>query len=99
MPILINHAATPKIFNPNLVKDTDLQSSHIKSKEKHFEGICHLLNTFNLGKKVTEIIVNGVPLTVSVFSGFHFNTGLATFINKNGRIVLVNCERIDALIL
>ncbi|MEH6888462.1 hypothetical protein V7024_01680 [Bacillus sp. JJ864] len=99
MPILINHTANPKIFNPNLVKDTDIQSLQIKNKEKHFEGIWRLLNTFNLGKKVTEIIVNGVPLTVSVFTGFHFNTGLATFINKNGRIVLVNCERIDAIIL
>ncbi|MGF9963766.1 hypothetical protein [Bacillus rhizoplanae] len=99
MSILINHTATPKIFNPNLVKDTDIQSSHIKNKNKHLEGICCLLNTFNLGRKVNEIIVNGTPLTVSIFTGFHFNTGLATFIDKSGRIILANCERIDAIVL
>ncbi|PEZ08832.1 hypothetical protein CN326_03920 [Bacillus sp. AFS018417] len=99
MSILINYTAIPKIFNPNLVKDTDKQPSNIKNKQKHFEGICCLLNTFNLGKKVNEILVNGTPLAVSNFAGFHFNTGLATFMDENGRIILVNCERIDAIVL
>ncbi|SFD66020.1 hypothetical protein SAMN04488168_1675 [Bacillus sp. 491mf] len=99
MSIFINHIASPKIFNPNLVKDTDIQSLYIKNKEKYVEDICYLLNTFQLGKKVNEIIINGVPLTVSNFAGFHFSTGLATFLNNSGRIVLVNCERIDAIVL
>ncbi|PGZ99191.1 hypothetical protein COE51_10200 [Bacillus pseudomycoides] len=99
MSILINHTAIPKIFDPNLAKDIDIQSSNTKNKKKHFEGICFLLSTFNLGRKVNEIIVNGTPLTISIFTGFHFNTGLATFIDKSGRIVLVNCERIDAIVL
>ncbi|CAG9614475.1 hypothetical protein BACCIP111899_03708 [Bacillus rhizoplanae] len=99
MSILINHTAIPSIFNPNLVKDTHKQPSNTKNKQKHFEGICCLLNTFNLGKKVNEILVNGTPLAVSNFTGFHFNTGLAIFIDGRGRIILVNCERIDAIVL
>lgn len=59
----------------------------------------YLLESFYLGRNVKQLLINGIRLIVSMFVGFHNKTGLATFIDENGDIVLVNCDCIDAILL
>ncbi|MBJ8106030.1 MULTISPECIES: hypothetical protein [Bacillus cereus group] len=99
MSVFINYAITPKVFNPNLTYLTNNQSSFIQTPKESSKDICYLLETFYLGKKIKQLLVNGTILKVSIFVGFHNRSGLATFIDENGDITVVNCERIDAILL
>ncbi|PES76706.1 hypothetical protein CN509_17025, partial [Bacillus cereus] len=75
------------------------QSSFIPTPKESSKDICYLLETFYLGKKIKQLLVNGTILTNSIFVGFHNRSCLATFIDENGDITVVNCERIDAILL
>ncbi|MBJ8054971.1 hypothetical protein JDS87_24245 [Bacillus cereus] len=99
MSVFINYAITPKVFNPNLTYLTNNQSSFIQTPKESSKDICYLLETFYLGKKIKQLLVNGTILTASIFVGFHNRSCLATFKDENGDITVVNCERIDAILL
>ncbi|MBJ8190290.1 hypothetical protein JDS79_25670 [Bacillus cereus] len=99
MSVFINYAINPKVFNPNLTSLLNNQSSFIPPPKESSKDICYLLETFYLGKKIKQLLVNGTILTASIFVGFHNKSSLATFIDKNGDITVVNCERIDAIVL
>ncbi|PFL18783.1 hypothetical protein COJ07_17025, partial [Bacillus cereus] len=74
------------------------QTSFIPTQKENSKDICYLLETFYLGKKIKQLLVNSTILKASIFVGFH-NRSLATFIDENGDITVVNCERIDAIVL
>ncbi|WP_242215031.1 hypothetical protein [Bacillus cereus group sp. BfR-BA-01383] len=99
MSVFINYAITPKVFSPNLTSLPNNQSSFIPPPKESSKDICYLLETFYLGKKIKQLLVNGTILTASIFVGFHNKSSLATFIDENGDITVVNCERIDAIVL
>jgi len=99
MSIFINYAITPKVFNPNLTSLPNNRLSFIPTPKESSKNICYLLETFYLGKKIKQLLVNGTILNASIFVGFHNRSGLATFINESGDITVVNCERIDAIVL
>ncbi|HHT7240280.1 MULTISPECIES: hypothetical protein [Bacillus] len=96
MSIFINYAITPKIFHPNPANN---QASFTQANKESSIDICSLLETFYLGKKIKQLLVNGTILTVSIFVGFHNRSCLATFIDEYGNIIVVNCKRIDAILL
>ncbi|PFU43792.1 hypothetical protein COK86_10115 [Bacillus cereus] len=98
MSVFINYAITPKVFNPNLTSLPNNQTSFIPTQKENSKDICYLLETFYLGKKIKQLLVNSTILKASIFVGFH-NRSLATFIDENGDITVVNCERIDAIVL
>ncbi|MHA4128171.1 hypothetical protein [Bacillus cereus] len=99
MSVFINYAITPKVFNPNLTSLPNNRLSFIPTPKESSKNICYLLKTFYLGKKIKQLLVNGTILKASIFVGFHSRSGLATFINESGDITVVNCERIDAIVL
>ncbi|KAA0766312.1 hypothetical protein [Bacillus sp. SH5-2] len=99
MSVFINYAITPKIFNPNLTSLPNNQLSFIPTPKEGSKDICYLLETFYLGKKIKQLLVDGTILKASIFVGFHNRSRLATFIGENGDITVVNCERIDAIVL
>jgi len=99
MSVFINYAITPKVFNPNLTSLPNNQTSFIPTQKENSKDICYLLETFYLGKKIKQLLVNGTILKASIFVGFHNRSCLATFIDENGDITVVNCERIDAIVL
>ncbi|KIV71325.1 hypothetical protein SZ39_3223 [Bacillus mycoides] len=99
MSVFINYALTPKVFNPNLTSLPNNRPSFIPTPKESSKDICYLLETFYLGKKIKQLLVNGTVLKASIFVGFHNKSCLATFIGENGDITVVNCERIDAILL
>ncbi|ARC28175.1 MULTISPECIES: hypothetical protein [Bacillus] len=99
MSVFINYAITPKVFNPNLTSLPNNRRSFIPTQKESSKNICYLLETYYLGKKIKQLLVNGTILKASIFVGFHNRSRLATFIDENGDITVVNCERIDAILL
>lgn len=99
MSVFINYAINPKVFNPILTSLPNNRPSFIPTRKESFKDICYLLETFYLGKKIKQLLVNGTVLKASIFVGFHNKSCLATFIDENGDITVVNCERIDAILL
>ncbi|PEU28191.1 hypothetical protein [Bacillus wiedmannii] len=99
MSVFINYAITPKVFNPNLTSLPNNRISFIPTPKENSKNICYLLETFYLGKKIKQLLVNGTILKASIFVGFHNRFGLATFIDESGDITVVNCECIDAIVL
>ncbi|CAI8944056.1 NAGPA domain-containing protein [Priestia megaterium] len=101
MSIFVNRFTNPKIFNSNSIADDHNQKVyHIDLNSKYSsKSVCSLLETFYQGKKVKNLLVNGTQIRVQNFVGFNPKTGLATFWGKNDGILLVDCERIDAITL
>lgn len=100
MSIFVNRFTNPKIFNSSSIAENHNQKVyHIDLNSKYSsKSVCTFRN-FSPRKKVKNLLVNGTQIKVQNFVGFNPKTGLATFWGKNDGILLVDCERIDAITL
>jgi hypothetical protein len=60
-------------------------------------GLVQLLANLDPGTKVEDVFINGKEESVKAFTAFSFATGLATFVKKNGDVLVVDAHRIDAI--
>lgn len=68
---------------------------------KKFDGkpICKYLRTLKPVKPVGAIIIGGTEMAVTMFLHFDEKTGMATFMDVNGRVFVVACDQLDAVII
>ncbi|KFN04524.1 hypothetical protein D0U04_25465 [Bacillus clarus] len=62
-------------------------------------NVCKLLKNLDPFSKVVSITINGVETQVSHFAKFNSKTGIAAFSKDDGEILLVDCTKIDAILL
>lgn len=68
---------------------------------KKFDGtpICKYLRTLKPVKPVGAIIIGGIEMAVTMFLHFDEKTGMATFLDVDGRVLVVGCDQLDGIIL
>jgi hypothetical protein len=61
------------------------------------ENIYQLLQSIPPSYSVGTVYLNGAIVPVASFSNFNTKTGLAYFINAEGKVVALDAEKIDGL--
>ncbi len=56
-----------------------------------------LLNSLTPGASVDSLFINGIEEQVGTFAAFNTSTGLASFAQNTGDILVVDYRRIDAI--
>lgn len=59
--------------------------------------IFELLSTLSPGIDVEAVFINGKEVKVKSFATFNETTGLAYFVKHNGKVLVVDYTRIDAI--
>ena len=59
--------------------------------------IFDLLSTLSPGIDVEAVFINGKEVKVKSFANFNQTTGLAYFVKNNGKVLVVDYTRIDAI--
>lgn len=69
-----------------------------KAHRKKEGPICELLSTLPPNSTLTEILVDGVPFTVSAFINVDTDRNLAYFTSVIGTTLIVDCHRLTQVI-
>lgn len=72
--------------------------SHHGNK-KFSSPICTFLRTLSAGDDVDTLIIGGQDKNVDAFVSFDEKTGIATFVQNNGAVLVVGCDQLDALLI
>ncbi|OZM56114.1 hypothetical protein CIB95_13475 [Lottiidibacillus patelloidae] len=65
--------------------------------EHKTSAMCQLLSTLNPGTKVNEIFMQGSSEQVAHFASYDARTRLATFVQQDGDLLVVDANRIDGV--
>ncbi|OTW98482.1 hypothetical protein BK702_00015 [Bacillus thuringiensis serovar cameroun] len=67
--------------------------------KKNSSPICEFLKSFKAGDDVDALIIGGQNHSVDAFTSFDRKTGIATFVKNNGAVLVVGCDKIDAILI
>ncbi|MES1053158.1 hypothetical protein FOA24_29470 [Bacillus thuringiensis] len=71
-----------------------------KFSQNHFPSpMCKFLKNLRAGDDVDKLIIGGKAQSVDAFVNFNEKTGIATFVQHNGAVFVVGCDRLDAVII
>ncbi|OOR06655.1 hypothetical protein BW897_30745 [Bacillus cereus] len=70
-----------------------------KCNKKFSSPICTFLKTLTAGDDVDTLTIGGQDKNVDAFVSFDKNTGIATFVQSNGAVLVVGCDQIDAILI
>jgi hypothetical protein len=62
-----------------------------------FSAMCQLLSRLIPATKVSLIYIQGSPEPVVEFLNYDPNTCIATFLQADGGLIVVDCNRLDAI--